>query len=518
MPVVEKEQKSIREKEHKESRDWFAVSYRKESTYDLCTYALMFMLTLFFLLSGCAVNQKKEIAKYRDILGKPPEGVPEKLEPNQPLTLVTALEMANWHNEQLAIKGEQYLQSLIEKDRAASNFLPEIAYIPTYTQQKKVTFPASLGSIASQFVPPHAFDQPVDAQINLNVPGDIANIERAESAAQQQKNLLLDLKSTILLDIARVYYQVMLSESQVRVLENSVSVQNDRVTNVQNKYKAGTARQLDVVQAQAQLSQTKVSLIKAQNEAATGRAALAFLISTPDVGGPLSDELQLPAQLPSSEQLLSAAWENREDLKAASHQVEASTHSLQQAWSRYFPSISLNFTYFLSRQSFPSDVSWISTLGLNVPIFSAGLIHEDVRTAWSILRQAKLYESYLYRQINEELIVAVENYNKTSKEVSELEVLIKAAQDELQRSIYAYNAGLATNLDTIIARNQLLTAELSLTEARFNEKINFLNLMRILGRFDAESLRSGFEKQLQNDTPDDIAVQNSIELRAESER
>ena len=99
-----------------------------------------------------------------------------------------------------------------------------------------------------------------------------------------------------------------------------------------------------------------------------------------------------------------------------------------------------------------------------------------------------------------------------------MEVLIKAAQDELQRSIYAYNAGLATNLDTIIARNQLLTAELSLTEARFNEKINFLNLMRILGRFDAESLRSGFEKQLQNDTPDDIAVQNSIELRAESER
>lgn len=498
MSVIRKEhksqqQKNIRAKEHK-----YLPYPGKAGCCCVCSCTRLFLLLLFLALSGCAVNMEKETATYRDVLGKPPPNTPAQLEPNQPLSLVTALEMANWHNEQLAIKGEQYLQSLIEKDRAASNFLPQIAYIPTFTQQQEVSFPASLGSIASQFVPPHAFDQPVDAQINLNVPGDVANIKRAESTAQQQKNLLLDLKSTILLDAARVYYQVMLVESQVKVLENSVIVQNDRVTNVRNKYNAGTTRQLDVIQAEAQLSQTKVSLIKAKNSAATGRATLAFLINTPSVDGALSDKLDLPAQLPSSEQLLSAAWQNREDLKAASHQVEASVHSLQQAWSRYFPSISLNFTYFLSRQSFPSDVRWLYSLGLNVPVFSAGLIHNDVRTAWSMLRQAKLNQSYLERQVAKELTVAIENYNESSKEISELQVMVKAAQDELQRSMYAYNAGLATNLDTIIARNQLLNAQLSLSEAQFSEKINFLNLMRILGHFDEESLKTGFEEQLQN--------------------
>ena len=518
MPAVIKEQKSIRAREHKELSHCPGASCQQKRTNALVSYGFIHLLILFLFTSGCAVNQDKEIAYYRDVLGKSPEGVPETLEPNQPLVLVTALQMANWHNEQLAIKGEQYLQTLIDKDRAASNFLPQIAYIPTYTRQEKISFSGPLGSLGSQFVPPHTFDQPVDAQLNLNVPGDIANMERAGSAAEQQKNLLLDLKSTILLDVARVYYQVMLYESQVSVLENSVSVQNDRVTNVRNMYRAGTARQLDVVQAQAQLSQTKVSLIKAKNNASTGRATLAFLINTPIVGGDLSDELQLPSHLPSYEQLLSTARENREDLKAATHQVEASVHSLQETWSRYFPSISLNFTYFLSRQSFPSDVSWLYSLGLNVPVFSAGLIHEDVRTAWSILRQAKLYESYLYRQIDEELKVAIENYNETANELSELQVLVKAAQDELQRSIYAYKAGLATNLDTIIARNQLLTAELSLTETEFNEKINFLNLMRIMGQFDAASLKSGFEEELKNITAGDTTTQDKIELRAESEK
>ena len=80
----------------------------------------------------------------------------------------------------------------------------------------------------------------------------------------------------------------MLGESRVKVLENSVSVQNDRVTNIRSKYRAGTARQLDVTQAEAQLSQTKVSLIKAQNNVATGRDTLAFLISTPSIEVSLS--------------------------------------------------------------------------------------------------------------------------------------------------------------------------------------------------------------------------------------
>jgi outer membrane protein TolC len=477
-----------------------------------------FIAILPFLLAGCAVDQQQEIATYRDVLGggSGSAATSQAPEPNQPLSLNDALQLANQHNEQLAIKGEEYLQALINKDRAAANFLPKVAFVPTYTREEKVTFPPVVSNIAGQFVLPETTDTPLAAQIDLNVPQDIANVNRARAAALEQKSLLLDLKSTILLDVARVYYRILLSESQVRVLVNSVAVQGNRVTDVRNKYKAGTARQLDVVQVEAQLAQTKVSLLKARNDVATGRATLAFLINTPPVAGSLSDTLQLPAQLPPSNQLLSTAWRCREDLKAAAHQVEASVHLLQEAWSQYFPSITLNFTYFLSRQSFPSEVDWIGTLGLNLPVFSAGLIHDDVRTAWSMLRQAKLYESYLQRQVDKELTVALEDYNDVAAEADELEVLVKAAEEQLQRSIYAYNAGLATNLDTLIARDQLLNARLSLTEAQFSEKIYFLNLMRILGRFDAESLESGFQEQLKYDAAGGTSNHGNIESDAGS--
>ena len=173
-------------------RYWFIAASRWER-WSFCSLCLT---VAAIVLTGCKVNQEKEQAYYQDVLRGKNARAPGLLEPNQPLSLVTALEMANWHNEQLAIKGEEYLQALIDKDRAASNFLPQIAYIPTYTQENKVTF-AGAPSAISDFVLPHTFDQPVRAEMNLNVPADVANSKRAESAAQQQRSLLLDLKSTI---------------------------------------------------------------------------------------------------------------------------------------------------------------------------------------------------------------------------------------------------------------------------------------------------------------------------------
>ena len=491
-------------------RYWFIAASR----WELWSFCSLCLTVAAIVLTGCKVNQEKEQAYYQDVLRGKNARAPGLLEPNQPLSLVTALEMANWHNEQLAIKGEEYLQALIDKDRAASNFLPQIAYIPTYTQEKKVTFLGAPGAI-SDFVLPHTFDQPVRAEMNLNVPADVANSKRAESAAQQQRSLLLDLKSTILLDVARVYYQVLLAEARVKVLENSVGVQRDRVADIRSRYKAGTVLKLDVVQAEAQLSRTRVSLIKARNEVSTGRATLAFLVNSLSVESPLSDTFRLPGRLPPNEQLLLKAWYYRDDYRAAAYRVETAAHILQEAWSRNFPSISLDFTYFLSRQSFPSKVDWIGSLGLNLPLFSAGLIHDDVRTAWSMLRQAKLAETYLQRQISEELTVAVENYNDMHKQTEELQVQVKAAEEQMQRSVHAYENGMATNLDTLIARDQLLNARLSLTEARFNDKIYFLNLMRILGRFDPENLTSGFEELLGDVPADGVSARNFAEMHNE---
>jgi outer membrane protein TolC len=456
-------------------------------------------LIMTVALTGCKVDQQKEIAVYTKVLHGEGEKPPAPLEPNQPLTLLDALKQAAWHNEQLAIKGEAYLQALIDKDRSVAAFIPTISYTPIYTRQQKISSSSSSSVPIQSFVPPSAFDQPVNAGINLNVPGNIANVKRAASEADRQKELLLNLKSTVLLDVANIYYQVLILESRLGFLEYSISVQHHTIKDAASKYTAGVITPADFALAQSQLSQTNVSLSKARNDVANARAELALLIGVADVNGPLSDELELPEKLPDEQQLLTAAEQYRNDLKASKYQLEESVHLLQQAWSQYFPSVSLNFTYFLSRQSFPSQVRWINTLEFNLPIFSAGLIHDDVRQAWSLLRQAHYAHSYLLRQVDKELKVALENYRDTEKQVEDFDVVTVAARKDLHRTDSAYKAGTATSLELMQAQDRLKNAQFELTSARLTEKVYYLSLMRVLGRFNENSLAEGFTPTATNE-------------------
>ena len=86
------------------------------------------------LLAGCGVDQQKEVGKYRRVLESDARTeLAADYQPGETLTLQRALLLANRDNERLAIAGENYLQALIEKDRAASSFLPTVALEPSYT-------------------------------------------------------------------------------------------------------------------------------------------------------------------------------------------------------------------------------------------------------------------------------------------------------------------------------------------------------------------------------------------------
>jgi outer membrane protein TolC len=73
--------------------------------------------------------------------------------------------------------------------------------------------------------------------------------------------------------------------------------------------------------------------------------------------------------------------------------------------------VSLNLTRYLYRESFPDDVDWTGLIIVDLPIFSAGLVNADVRTAYSRLRQANLAESGPRRTVIRELRVAATGYD-----------------------------------------------------------------------------------------------------------
>ena len=431
---------------------------------------------VWFGLTGC-VDEKKEVSQYRQVLGGPatmPATMPAVL------TLQDAMRMTNARNEQLAASGEDYLQALIDRDRAVTTFLPTISLQPSYYQMQTVPLP----SIAQTFFPLHAFDVPVYGQMNVfNGFRDASALKQAAANIEQRKALLKDLQSTLLVEVSQVYYQVLRSEKVADVLANSVKVQEDRVHDLQNQFDAGVARKVDLQQALAQAAATRVTLVNAKADVVRGRATLAFLIGAAEVNCPLTDRFEVPAARPLAA-LQQEASTRRQDLAAAIAGIGAAKQGLQQAIGQYYPSVSFNVNEFLHRESFPTDSQWIFMFSANVPIFSGTKIYADVRAALSRLRQAKLAESMVRRQIVENVRIAHENLVAARQSLVELRTELAAAQEGYNQASNSYKAGTGTSLETLIAQDQLLRAQVQLASQEFEYKVAYLTLVRVVGSLE----------------------------------
>ncbi|WP_028324715.1 TolC family protein [Desulfatirhabdium butyrativorans] len=436
-------------------------------------------------LCGCAVNQARDVQTYRDVLDGAHAAAEVSFHPDGPLTLREALRLANAHNEQLAIAGENYLQALIDKDRAFAAFLPTIGFAATFMSQGKTDFAADNPLIAA-FEPPHATDALLGARMNVHPFRDAPAMQAAGAASRAQRALLLDRQAIVLLDVARTYFQVLRSEKQVTLLGASIETDERRVSDMRIRLQAGAGRPADLSLTEAQLAKTRNMLIQARDDVKNGRAMLAFLIGAPEVAGPLGDDLEIPPIAQQFDPLLHLADGRRQDLIAAQEQVQAAAAALEAAWGQYFPSVSLDLTRYLSRETFPTDLNWASIIQLNVPLFSAGLIHADVRTAYSRLRQAQLYESSVRRQVLKDIRVAVENLRTDDQQIRNLAIQVQAARDGADQAKAEFDAGVGTNLQFLIARSRLLSAELDLATARYNRSIDYLIVLRATGSLNPD--------------------------------
>jgi outer membrane protein len=457
-------------------------------------------LAAALLLFGC-VNQQKEVQTYRAIVDTD-QAHPKPYIDGQPLSLSRAMQLANQDNEQIALSGENYLQALISKNRAVAAFLPTVSFQPSFEIEQQPAIgtnpplPATPGQVQSAakgsgYVVStnswgntwHATEAPVVGNITLT-PSAFGNLETAKQNIEQQKQLLLDAQATVLLNVAQTYYQVLRSEQQVRVLRDSLAVDEARLRDVNGRYANHLALALEVSQTESQYAGTRADLRQALTDVQNGRHTLAFLIGVPAIDGPLSDDVDVPADLPDVDQFRQTAAKTRQDLLAADAEVRAARSSVDAAIAEYYPTVSLNVAGFLYRQYYSDASKWDALLMANLPIFSAGIIEADVRDAWSRLRQAALYQHMLRRQIDQDVQISYDNLESTQKQLTDLALEVKAAADARQQSEQLLDNGLAIPLDVLVAQDTLLNAQLVYTSANFDRTVFYLDLLRVTGQLN----------------------------------
>jgi len=243
----------------------------------------------------------------------------------------------------------------------------------------------------------------------------------------------------------------------------------------------GLSTNLAVAQVRAQLDSTRATLAQNEGDVINGRTTLGYLIGEPAETIPLVSEVIVPDVRPAITEFERITLEHRQDIMAARAQVVAARASVDVAVSQYYPSVNLNVEGFLYREYYADASKWNAILSANLPIFSAGLIKQDVRAAWSRYRQALLIESDTRRSAIRDVQTAYQNLLTAERRIVELQSGLAAANEALKQAQSALANNLGIVLDVLTAQDQQLNAQLQLTSAQFDRSLFYLDLLRTTG-------------------------------------
>jgi outer membrane protein TolC len=196
--------------------------------------------------------------------------------------------------------------------------------------------------------------------------------------------------------------------------------------------------------------------------------------------GPLNDAFDPPGEIGTIDAWHSKGLSQRQDLLAAARGTESARLSLDAAIKEYFPSVSINFSYFLYNDP-TSPLTWTNAVSASIPIFSALSIEADIRKAWSAYRQAGLNESLAHRQVVDDVNENFRNLTGSRSRIIDLQIQVEAAKRAFDLSERAYQLGSLSNIDRLTQQDNLLTAELNLVSEQFNAKSYYLGLLRATG-------------------------------------
>ncbi len=333
----------------------------------------------------------------------------------------------------------------------------------------------------------------VSFQWPIYTAGRLDALERAATA--EMSAIEADINTTradLRLEVERSYWALATGNETVRVLTESLARADAQVLDAQNRVAAGIASPNEVFSFEAQRSQEQLQLIEAQNLRASVLVELRRLIGVTDEVLIEPSESLSPIDLrPKAETsgLVVRALNERPERQALLLRIAGAEAREQAAALTMRPTIGAGggFDYaHPNAKIFPREATWKTSWDLSVnltwPIFDGGRSKAESAEARAAVTAAR------ERLADLDAIVTADVRQRTL-DLASAQAAVGAADSGVRSAAEArrvlgdrFAAGVATNVEVLMAQDALLKAELSRTRALANVRLAEARLARAVGR------------------------------------
>lgn len=292
-------------------------------------------------------------------------------------------------------------------------------------------------------------------------------------------------------NIYKVYYQLVVSKTQVELLDSNIALLEKLLKDTRIIYENGFAEKLDVDKVNVQLTNLQTEKRKVLNTISNGYYGLKLLI-----GMPIKDQLVLTDTL-SADQIKEGVLENsaydykdRKDYQYAQIGKQLNEYNIRRYKLSQIPTVSLNGQYAKNAQrnkwNFFGKGDWftISSVSLNisVPIFNGFYTKSKIQQARIDLQKTENQISALEISIDQQVETAKNNFSSAIINMDYQKRNMELAEKVYQQTKKKYEVGTGSQTEINTAQTDLKTAQTNYITALYDAIIAKVDFMKATGK------------------------------------
>lgn len=313
---------------------------------------------------------------------------------------------------------------------------------------------------------------------------------RATSMDYQKKNVEVTEES-IKTNIYKVYYQLVVSKTQIELLDANIERLEKLKHDASELYKNGFAEKLDVDKVDVQLVNLKTEKYKALNQIAIGYLGLKTLMGMPaNESLVLTDVIAYDQIKTDFTNDTAYQYADRKDFQFLGLVKKLDEYNIKRYKLSYFPTLSLNGNYSKQAQrntfDFLNKGDWYTTsyfgVNLSVPIFSGFAKDAKVKQSQIELRQVENQINALKLSIDNDVMQAKLNFKTAISTLDYQKKNMQLAENVYNQTKKKFEVGTGSNTEINAAETDLKTAQTNYVSAMYDAIIAKIDYLKSIGK------------------------------------
>ena len=371
-------------------------------------------------------------------------------------------------------------------------------YLPTVTGNAGATF--NLDNTEAEFsngnttVLNGAESSRYNAAVNLNYVlfdglGRLYNYKRLKEQYQLSELQARETIENTLLQLFSVYYSVAQLSENTDAIKETFEISKERLVRSEYQFEYGQNTKLDVLNAEVDINNDSINIVNTEQQLINAKRDLNVIL-----GNKLTQEFTVVTNISflfqlDKEDLWNKTQANNVSLLQANKNIDISTLDVKSNRSQYLPTVGLTGSYGWNRNNnnAASFVAVSTNTGLSGGInltwnlFDGGSTITRVKNAKIALENQQLQKEQILIDLERNFNNAWDDYQNKVLIYQLQEENIKTAQNNFNRTKEKFKIGQVNSIEFRQAQLNLLNAELSRNQAKYNAKLAELVVLQLSG-------------------------------------